>query len=102
MAKKEYIERVNYCKNICLCSEDKCEKDKCPIWCVSTADVAPVRHGRWIDAYPDIEPNPMFMYGICSECGFEQAISKYLNYCPDCGAYMRGEEVGNAKMESEE
>ena len=22
-------------------------------------DVAPVRHGRWIDAYPDIEPNPM-------------------------------------------
>lgn len=56
------------------------------------ADVAPVRHGRWIDAYPDIEPNPMFMYGICSECGFEQGISKYLNYCPNCGAYMRGEE----------
>ena len=56
------------------------------------ADVAPVRHGRWIDAYPDIEPNPMCMYGICSECGFEQGISKYLNYCPNCGAYMRGEE----------
>ena len=51
-------------------------------------DVAPVRHGRWIDAYPDIEPNPMFMYGICSECGFEQGISKYLNYCPNCGAKM--------------
>ena len=54
------------------------------------ADVAPVRHGRWIDAYPDIEPNPMFMYGICSECGFEQGISKYLNYCPNCGARMDG------------
>ena len=52
------------------------------------ADVATVRHGRWIDAYPDIEPNPMFMYGICSECGFEQGISKYLNYCPNCGAKM--------------
>ena len=52
------------------------------------ADVAPVRHGRWVDAYPDIEPNPMFMYGICSECGFEQGISKYLNYCPNCGAKM--------------
>ena len=52
------------------------------------ADVAPVRYGRWIDAYPDIEPNPMFMYGICSECGFEQGISKYLNYCPNCGAKM--------------
>ena len=54
------------------------------------AYVAEVRHGRWIDAYPDIEPNPMFMYGICSECGFEQGISKYLNYCPDCGAKMDG------------
>ena len=53
-----------------------------------TADVAPVRHGRWIDAYPDIETNPMFMYGICSECGFEQGLSKYLKYCPDCGAKM--------------
>ena len=55
------------------------------------ADVAPVVHGRWIDAYPDIEPNPMFMYGICSECGFEQGISKYLNYCPNCGAKMKSE-----------
>ena len=57
-----------------------------------TIEAEPVKHGRWIDAYPDIEPNPMFMYGICSECGFEQGISKYLKYCPDCGAYMRGEE----------
>ena len=61
------------------------------------ADVAPVRHGRWIDAYPDIEPNPMFMYGICSECGFEQGISKYLNYCPNCGAKMDGGN-GNSAM----
>ena len=57
------------------------------------ADVAPVRHGRWIDAYPYIEPNPMCMYGICSECGFEQGISKYLNYCPNCGAKMESEGV---------
>ena len=56
--------------------------------CDHLIEVAPVRHGRWIDAYPDIEPNPMFMYGICSECGFEQGISKYLKYCPDCGAKM--------------
>ena len=55
-------------------------------------DVSPVRNGRWIDAYQDIETNPMFMYGICSECGFEQAISKYLNYCPNCCAKMDGAE----------
>ena len=52
------------------------------------ADVAPVRHGRWINAYPDIEPNPLFMYGICSNCGFEQGLSDKLNYCPNCGTKM--------------
>lgn len=44
--------------------------------------------GKWINAYPDIEPNPMFMYGICSVCGFEQSISDKLKYCPNCGARM--------------
>lgn len=48
--------------------------------------------GKWIDAYPDIEPNPMFMYAICSVCGCEQAISNKLNFCPDCGSDMRGAE----------
>lgn len=46
--------------------------------------------GKWIDAYPDIEPNPMLMYAICSVCGCEQAISNKLNFCPDCGSDMRG------------
>lgn len=44
--------------------------------------------GHWINAYPDIEPNPMFMYGICSICGCEQSISNKLKFCPDCGARM--------------
>ena len=57
---------------------------------ISAADVAPVVHGRWINAYPDIEPNPLFMYGICSNCGFEQGLSDKLNYCPNCGARMDG------------
>ena len=74
-----------------LYSDEPCEPADCD-WLrmleEDAADVAPVRHGRWIDAYPDIEPNPMFMYGICSACGFEQGISKYLKYCPDCGAKM--------------
>lgn len=46
------------------------------------------KKGRWINAYPDTEPNPMFMYGICSICGFEQSISDKLNFCPNCGAKM--------------
>ena len=55
---------------------------------MDVADVAPVVHGQWINAYPDIEPNPLFMYGICSNCGFEQSLSDKLNYCPNCGTKM--------------
>jgi len=45
--------------------------------------------GHWINAYPNIEPDPMFMYGICSICGYEQSISNKLKFCPDCGARMK-------------
>ena len=51
---------------------------------VSSADVAPVRHGHWevIDAE---EPR---RYG-CSEC---KRLSWHMeNYCPNCGARMDGE-----------
>ena len=91
MGMTEYIEREKLLRDI---NHYHLSDGKFQHWVEvqQAADVAPVRHGRWIDAYPDIEPNPMCMYGICSECGFEQGISKYLNYCPNCGAYMRGEE----------
>lgn len=52
------------------------------------ADVREVVHAKWINAYPDIEPNPMLMYGICSNCGFKQSVSDSLKYCPECGAKM--------------
>lgn len=42
--------------------------------------------GKWIDAYPILEPHPMFAYGICSECGAETGTIS--NYCPNCGAKM--------------
>ena len=59
------------------------------------ADVAPVRHGRWILGY--VEPGYFTPGGnrpwICSEC--EKVISWMLgepleNYCPNCGAKMDG------------
>jgi hypothetical protein len=51
-------------------------------------DIKPKLRASWINSYPNIEPNPMFMYGICSNCGFEQSISDKLKYCPGCGAEM--------------
>lgn len=53
---------------------------------LKAADVAEVKHGRWID-------------GVCSECGFDAMYYKgipaqvYTDYCPSCGARM-GEEDG--------
>ena len=60
-----------------------------PNWCPIEPDRM---KGKWINAYPKIETNPMFMYGICSECGFKQSLSGKLNFCPNCGADMREEE----------
>ena len=89
----EYIEREaaqTSCRKYSFAESYDAFAVDCILKAIPAADVAPVRHGRWVDAYPDIEPNPMFMYGICSECEFEQGISKYLNYCPNCGAKMDG------------
>lgn len=60
-------------------------------WIVETlkdlpsADVAPVRHGQWINIneYP---------YERCSICGETHDTVRCLdNYCPNCGARMDGE-----------
>ena len=41
------------------------------------ADVAPVRHGRWL------------LDGSCSEC-LANPLTTHKNYCPNCGAKMDG------------
>lgn len=56
-----------------------------------SADVAPVRHGKYIgtefDGYAD--GCPAYYEWKCSECGcmFEEEEPTY-NYCPNCGARM--------------
>ena len=55
-------------------------------WIVETledlpsADVAPVRHGRWMD---------MKGFWMCSEC--HKDTLNLFNYCPYCGAKMDGD-----------
>ena len=48
------------------------------------ADVAPVRHGRWV---PTKAP---FMNECedCSVCGYRTVWGHRYNYCPNCGAKM--------------
>ena len=50
------------------------------------ADVAPVRHGHWIDCN----------YGLtfeCSECKYPTEYN-LTDYCPNCGAKMDGDKNG--------
>ena len=48
-----------------------------------SADVAPVRHGRWVDT--DSE------FAQCSLCKYPvYAAWNQTNYCPNCGAKMDG------------
>ena len=50
---------------------------------IQSADVAPVRHGRWV------YPIGMAYNYVCSECEKSIGVIKH-NYCPNCGAKMDG------------
>ena len=60
---------------------------KSMIHCEKAADVAPVRHGRWIDKGE---------YAVCMECGGRsgtqydgvEPIPLMTQFCPNCGAKM--------------
>ena len=59
---------------------------------IPAADVAPVRHGQWIEYTKVIIPEPYNKWEQawkCSECGFDDGFVAY-NYCPSCGAKMDG------------
>ena len=68
---------------------------------IESADVAPVRHGRWDVREPmpmhDIKGNLSWgNWYVCTGCGFattaiEGHITQY-KYCPSCGARMDGDE----------
>lgn len=79
----DYIDRENYCKTICRCDRDYCDKGKCPIWTAPAADVRPVVRGRWLHE-TEIEGH------ACGECSACHKIRVIDNFCPNCGADMRG------------
>lgn len=64
-------------------------KDVRRLLSIHTADVAPVRHGRWIDKGE---------YAVCTECGGRsgtqydgvEPIPLMTQFCPNCGAKMDG------------
>ena len=96
----DYISREAIRRSLCEdcgCTADECAQmlenfengvEDCPdiLWAMSlpSADVQPVRHGRWVVKGQDI---------YCSECNAESAYnpfgaSKFSIYCPNCGAKL--------------
>lgn len=53
----------------------------------NSSDVAPVRHGRWL--WNETGKLGWEQYYICSNCGDKEYWES--KFCPNCGAYMRGE-----------
>ena len=53
---------------------------------ITAADVAPVRHGRWLCVDTDTE-----QFFLCNRCKKKEYWES--NYCPNCGAKMDGGEV---------
>ena len=55
---------------------------------MKAADVAPVRHGRWLE----VREKRLFgeHYFLCSNCKSRNGLMIPFNYCPNCGAKMDG------------
>lgn len=101
---KEYIERAQLLKN--LGYDETRRADVLPgstfdiVLKEPAADVAEVRHGRWIPS--DMgggEPDEAY---ICSECGEPWTLidgnpaENNMRYCPNCGAPMDKEDEHEA------
>ena len=57
-----------------------------------TIDAEPVRHGKWIKADSQQYFRKHYPCFTCSECGYRKDSQKKWNYCPNCGADMKGAE----------
>ena len=58
----------------------------------ATADVAPVVHGTWTDAFEGLPKHAPYGWA-CSVCG-GIAFNADHSYCPNCGAKMDGDSDG--------
>ncbi len=90
----EYISRHEAIRAVQLSYGDY-EATRKAIYEIPGADVAPVRHGRWVHCRYE-NCSEQFEIVKCSCCGHEAyAMAFYVrggNYCPNCGARMDGAE----------
>lgn len=63
---------------------------------IPAADVAPVVHGQWIFEKGDGQTSSDGWVCSACNCGFHTNVPYFedFNFCPNCGADMRGENDG--------
>lgn len=101
---KEYIEREAALKVLCdACGSAACPKGLIPrcsyyekMQSIPAADVRPMVRGKWnrTDAYPH-----RLYCSVCYKTYLknDELLERWefpLNFCPNCGAVMRGEQDG--------
>ena len=116
MPNNDYIKRSDAIEALCgQCrfydSSNDCGVRPCfvatrkdQIKAIPAADVEPVRHGRWIQSTEECGWSELEC-AECSECGEDYVLdewgyedfSKFMNYCPNCGAKLDKEENGDNK-----
>lgn len=93
--RKRAFGKCEMCKNLEFCHSRKGSHKACWVQIeLPTADVAPVRHGKWegtADGYADEQ----LVYDTwnCSECGYDADGAEeepQWEFCPFCGARMDG------------
>lgn len=59
---------------------------------IEALQAEPVKHGEWEDRISCQVDEDAYHVANCSECKAEITIDpNYDSYCPNCGAYMRGD-----------
>ena len=89
---KEYIEKADAINLLWLFADESCASVVSDFEGLPAADVAEVKHGRWITEICESisKRNRLIEYKVysCSVCGRSNGRVKK-RYCPNCGALMK-------------
>lgn len=95
---KEYIKREDAINLLWLFADESCASVVSDFESLPAADVAEVRHGRWIEDERTY-PGPGLKNNLCSVCGeiagsWKEGLEpgRKWAYCPNCGARMGKED----------
>ena len=84
----EYIKRETVTNHLDACMDTIWKPEivalKCFVEGIPAADVAPVRHGKWMPFHAEFAGDIQY----CSVC--EIGFAYRTSYCPHCGAVMDG------------